>query len=89
MPLTFISCYLKVAQVRISQNFATTLLKAQLFSSAVSVFVDSLLPNWTKGKYSRPMKVDLPPLQTLAHGVVQCRVTGIWCHARCLKDQYR
>jgi hypothetical protein len=63
--------------MKISQNFTTTLLKAQLFFNVVSIFVNCLFSPMNKSIHSHPAKVALPPLQPLALSFLQCLITGI------------
>jgi hypothetical protein len=65
---------LKVGCVKMSENFTTKLMKAQLLFSVVFILVNSLLPSLNKSMYSNPEKVSLFALQPLAHGICQCLV---------------
>ena len=63
-------CCMLVIHAEVSQNFNTTLAKAQIFFNVVS-FTNSFLPPLTKGTCSHLVKVALCQ-QSLAHGVTQC-----------------
>ena len=73
----FIACYLQVGHIKIPHYFATALLKAYLFLSAVSIFVKTLFPPENKGMYYRSVQILLlSPLQPLYNGILQCFVIG-------------
>jgi len=60
--------------VKVSQNFAVTLLKALLLFSLFSVFDNGHLPFLNKSIYSCMVKVALLPVQPLVDRVLQCLI---------------